>query len=63
MDCVFANYSLLIYQIPVNRLQDAKIAVFFCQKNYNVINGLNIYIEIIEKKIKKDLRHSKYLIE
>ena len=63
MACVFAScfaYCLLDEGVFFINSNDA---VFFFRKNDSIISGLDILIKIIEKKMKKSLRISKYLIE
>ena len=63
MDYVFASY--LASYVAKTNVQCRKYIYryIFTDKKTNLINNLNIFIKIIEKKMKKGLRISKYLIE
>ena len=63
MACVFASCFACCLLEECGFFINSNDAVFFFRKNDNIISGLDIFIKIIEKKMKKSLRISKYLIE
>ena len=63
MACVFASCFACCLLEECGFSINSNDAVFFFRKNDNIISGLDIFIKIIEKKMKKSLRISKYLIE
>ena len=63
MACVFASCFACCLLEEGGSFINSNDAVFFFRKNDSIISGLDIFIKIIEKKMKKSLRISKYLIE